>query len=436
MKVNLGCGTTYKEGYLNVDAFDTTVADKRMSATDLQLDDNSADEVYASQLIEHLGITGSIYTLSECFRALKPQKKLIIETPDLQRSFEIYVNGGREDRKQILPWIYGVDIPGMVHRFCFPEDLLEETLQKIGFTNICKEYICYDPYEPIVKIVCEKPAEYASYYCMATFRKHLFQNHMVDLDNQLTALEQERLLELFTEKVIDFFQTTNQKSIEELITKGGVQHPAMTKLLIEHLQKVTDKKITDNYGHVLTFLVNIDFPRCLLHSLSQTTGFVGEQHALFSTVYNLGVKSIEHLLYDNTQNSKSVLQNMSEQTTDEDSIPFFSPKLIMLHAHQFFSRGIKEFVCCEYAKAQELLEKALSYYRDDLLIYWNYARILRVQGTEDQAQKQYRHVQCLLDTNDYGKQGDALRQLVDTEIISSASTVSKQPIASVRDLTG
>ena len=88
MKLNLGCGGNYKKGYLNVDAFDDTVADEIMSATNLKIEDNKVDEIIADQLIEHLGIVGSIYSLSECFRVLKPGGKLIIETPDLQKTFE------------------------------------------------------------------------------------------------------------------------------------------------------------------------------------------------------------------------------------------------------------------------------------------------------------------------------------------------------------
>ena len=46
MKLNLGCGGDYKEGYINADAFDKTVADKIMFAYDLKFDDNSFDEIY------------------------------------------------------------------------------------------------------------------------------------------------------------------------------------------------------------------------------------------------------------------------------------------------------------------------------------------------------------------------------------------------------
>ena len=138
MKINLGCGGVYKKNYVNIDAYDQTVADEKMSAHDLKIDDSSVNEIIASQLIEHLGIIGSIYTFSECFRVLKPKGKLILETPDLKKSFNDFLTGDREARKNLLPWIYGVDMPGMQHRFCYPDDLLEETLQKIGFVNIKK----------------------------------------------------------------------------------------------------------------------------------------------------------------------------------------------------------------------------------------------------------------------------------------------------------
>ena len=142
MKLNLGCGGLYKKDYLNVDAFDDTVADKNMSALNLKLKDNSIATIEASQLIEHLGLINSIYALSECFRVLELNGALAIETPDIKTSFKKYINGDREDRKNLLTWIYGLETPGMQHKFCFPDDLLEEILRKIGFTNIKKTLLC------------------------------------------------------------------------------------------------------------------------------------------------------------------------------------------------------------------------------------------------------------------------------------------------------
>ena len=128
MKLNLGCGGEYKEGYINIDAFNSTVADELMSATALKFADNSIEIIEARQLIEHLGFIESIYALAECFRVLEPNGILIIETPDIMNSFKKYVEGDDEMRKNILPWIYGLETPGMQHKFCFPDVLLEKFL--------------------------------------------------------------------------------------------------------------------------------------------------------------------------------------------------------------------------------------------------------------------------------------------------------------------
>ena len=160
MKINLGCGGDYKKNFLNVDAFDSTIADEVMDANDLRFEDNSVDEIVLSQVIEHLGIAGSIYVLSECFRVLKPKGTLVIETPDIRSSFKKYLEGDRERRKNILPWIYGVDMPGMQHRFCFPDDLLKEILRDNGYADIKKDFIVYDEEQPILKVTCEKTQEY------------------------------------------------------------------------------------------------------------------------------------------------------------------------------------------------------------------------------------------------------------------------------------
>ena len=157
MKINLGCGGEYKENYLNIDAYNKTVADEIMDATDLKIDDNQAEKIIALQLIEHLGIIGSIHCLSECFRVLKPKGVLLIETPDLNESFIQFLNGDRMAKKNLLPWIYGVNMPGMLHKCCFPDDLMGEALNNIGFDNIKIERYTKEEYRPILKATCTKP---------------------------------------------------------------------------------------------------------------------------------------------------------------------------------------------------------------------------------------------------------------------------------------
>src|SRR5512136_1625227 len=129
MRLNLGCGKHYKEGFLNIDAFDTTVADRIMSVEDLRFPSNTIETIEANQLLEHLGYSHTIYALAEWFRVLKPGGTLRIETPDLESTMRTYLEGDHEVKKQTLTWIYGIETPGMEHRLCFPKILLKNLLK-------------------------------------------------------------------------------------------------------------------------------------------------------------------------------------------------------------------------------------------------------------------------------------------------------------------
>ena len=93
MKLNIGCGKIYKEGFVNIDAYDSTIADMIMPANNLIFPSNSIELIESIQLMEHLGLFNAIYALSEWFRVLKPDGVLIIETPNLEKSFKKFLDG-------------------------------------------------------------------------------------------------------------------------------------------------------------------------------------------------------------------------------------------------------------------------------------------------------------------------------------------------------
>ena len=404
MKLNLGCGGDYKKGYLNVDAYDSTVADELMSSIDLKLADNTVDEVLCSQLIEHLGIAGSIYSLSEIFRVLKSGKKLIIETPDLKTSFEKYLKGEREDRKNLLPWIYGVDIPGMIHRFCYPDDLLEETLKTIGFKNIKKEFIETDKYQPTLSVSCEKPSDYEGYQIITIFRKKLVKEKIVDLDNQLIALEQEKLIEFFINNINKFVKTGKQNYIEEIVIEGGVYSPIMTIMLLNELiqEDILKKKLVKNYIEVLEKLSELDFPNDLLQILMETQNFVGQQEKLFVTVCNLGKITVEKILdSEKKQEIINNLEKISNRMKSSEKIVFLSKKQIMLKSNHFFQIGYKKFILRDYESAINLFKESAKLYRNQIFIYWNLGRLLYLKGEKNESIHQYENALKVLELLDY-----------------------------------
>jgi len=416
MKLNLGCGGDYKKDYINIDAFDSTVADRIMPASDLELNDNTVDEILASQIIEHLGIAGSIHMLSECFRVLKPGKKLIIETPDLQKSFKKYVEGDRESRKNLLPWIYGVDIPGMIHRFCYPDDLLEEILEKIGFTNTKKEYFEIDPYEPVLKITCYKQKEFQSFQIAANFRKKLLSDENIDLDNQLTSLEKEELIDFFAHKIKIFMETKDIAILNEIIINGAIQSPRMTHIFLDLIlsKELISKEVVKDYFDILNFLDGVDFPNLLLHILRQTPEFVGEQEKLFKTICDFGARTIEKLLKsDKKEESMDNLKKISKSIDSYQKIAFFSQKLIMLKANRLFEIGTKEFILGNQKEATKKFMDSANLYRNQILTYWNLGRLLYLQDKKDEAIYHYKNALKLADIFDYKNKTNIKNSLED-----------------------
>lgn len=400
MKLNLGCGGIYKKDYLNVDAFDDTVADKKMSALDLKLKDNTAEEIITSQLIEHLGLISSIYALSECFRVLKPNGKLTIETPDIKTAFKKYINGDREDRKNLLPWIYGLETPGMHHKFCYPEDLLEETLKKIGFANIKKTFYEIDEHQPILKITCKKTSKNQHHQLITHFRKKIIQNKEINLQNQILTLEQEKLIDIFTSKIKKLYKNKEKnKVLDEITTEGAVHSPKMTHRLLKTIidEKLIPKETVEKHLDTTKILIKHDFPNILCYSLTEIPGFVGEQKRLYQTIKNMGKNTIKNLLNPSkkTSTTKS-LSKMNKKIKTQYKINFFSEQMLLTKANHFFRQGAKEFVLNRYDKAINKFKNSIQLYRDQILSYWNLARLCKLNNDIKQSKNHYKNTMDIL----------------------------------------
>lgn len=84
IKLNLGCGDDLRPGYVNVDKFpqdDTVVA---AEFPFLPFEDNYADEVILSHVLEHFGYADGVRLCQEIQRVLKPGGLAFIEVPDIQ----------------------------------------------------------------------------------------------------------------------------------------------------------------------------------------------------------------------------------------------------------------------------------------------------------------------------------------------------------------
>ena len=94
VKVHIGCGSHYFEGWCNVDYFESKDTDTHRgyvnvdvwaNALDLPASNSSIDLFQSSHVIEHLYRHQTIQVFKEFWRTLKPGGLVVTEMPDLQR---------------------------------------------------------------------------------------------------------------------------------------------------------------------------------------------------------------------------------------------------------------------------------------------------------------------------------------------------------------
>ena len=138
MKLHLGCGERYLEGYIHIDIDDFEHIDFKSSVADLNMiKDNSCDLIYASHVLEYFDLEEVGDVLLEWRSKLKKGGILRISVPNLQSLIKIYEN--TKDSTNILGplygrWNVGEDI--IYHRTVYDRDSLQSALEDNGYVDI------------------------------------------------------------------------------------------------------------------------------------------------------------------------------------------------------------------------------------------------------------------------------------------------------------
>lgn len=94
--LNVGCGTDYKKGWINID----NNSDNNIKKLDLNWDmrhslpfpENSVDFIFNEHFIEHLTVEEGQIAIKDLMRVLKPKGVMRIATPDLEVTIDKYLN--------------------------------------------------------------------------------------------------------------------------------------------------------------------------------------------------------------------------------------------------------------------------------------------------------------------------------------------------------
>lgn len=148
--LNMGCGTDYKKGWINID----NNSDHNIKKLDLNwdltkplpFDNESVDFIFNEHFIEHLTAEEGVASMRDCMRVLKPGGVLRMATPDLAVMIDKYKNVPISKDKSIkrfkLDFIktkaerINVGFRNWGHKWIYDWEELERRIKEAGFSKI------------------------------------------------------------------------------------------------------------------------------------------------------------------------------------------------------------------------------------------------------------------------------------------------------------
>lgn len=153
MKLHLGCGEVYLEGYINIDyplskhtAQLTSVADEFADLTKLNYKKETVEEVRLHHVFEHFPRTQAIALLASWHSWLKKGGRVHIEVPDFESTARLVLDPDtiEKDRKVATRHIFGSnEAPWAVHYDGWSKDRFTELFKTFGFKVDAVEQTAY-----------------------------------------------------------------------------------------------------------------------------------------------------------------------------------------------------------------------------------------------------------------------------------------------------
>jgi SAM-dependent methyltransferase len=178
MKLHLGNGTVYLEGWTNVDIVgklakdhpdivkhnsttvanyykrpfrqnkDNNVTDIIMDIRNLEFPENSADEILSVNVIDHMKKEEFLGTLQNWKKVLKPGGNLIIDVDDRKKQAQLLASA---ETIEEMEWAFRLLYcdhakPGRTHWWGYTPEYLLHILNHAGFTHVWtrNDYIAHD----------------------------------------------------------------------------------------------------------------------------------------------------------------------------------------------------------------------------------------------------------------------------------------------------
>lgn len=378
MKLNIGCGPFYKKGYVNVDPYEKIVADEFYPSWLLPYKDNTIDEIVSSQVVEHLGYIETLYSLSEWYRVLKNNGKMVIETVDLEKTLS--------NKSLDKNWLWGLGYQGMVHKYIFDENELTGLLAEIGFDimKIDKKMINN---KPVLRIVSKKSLNNFK-LIICHFRRRLLEEKIINL-NKITKCDvaYEKIFKSISEILAT--KNSDKKKIIELLKLIGSFNPKISKLFFSLLieKKLVfekDNKSLDKAIKISQQLEKEQLLSYLTYLFYKTKKATSLSRLVFERIKSLAFQYIEGLFLDNDKGKLltlklSIFGNL-KPPRKFPKLKHFSTSSLKELSSVYEAKGVKFFAKEKLSQAESFFKTSIRFNSESFFSYWNLARLYLVKG--------------------------------------------------------
>ena len=368
VRLHLGCGQIYKPGYVNIDLHDASVADIRADIMMLPFDSKSVDEIVAFHVVEHFDHINCKYLLGELWRVLKSGGEVVIETPDLERTYSKLLRLHGEAKVPALQWIFGIDSLGMQHKTGFTFDLLKALLEEAGFEDFRRENAGTHTYEHGLRITCRRVSTTPRTRFASRFRRNV---RSLGFDSYL-LIPLERTIERLLKSLPEADRLSRQIVVETLAMTATVS-PRLALILLNTLRETgwADGQQLDQLEPILrTFETEGLHMRAFgLWTRSRKSMPVELQFASF-------VERIESDLREAMKSGTECLDQIAYLLgTEARDIPALALELLMMESRKELNLGVRSFADGMHEEAETHLELAARMNPGSSLAHWNLARL-------------------------------------------------------------
>ena len=375
IKLNLGCGIYYKPGYINIDKFESEIADEVADICHLQYEDNSVNEIEASHIIEHFDVITLPFLIAEWFRVLKPNGKLVIEAPDFNRGYLKLLKERNLKKRNTRRFLFGIDLPGNTHKIGLTTKFLKNILISTGFTNLnsLKPQSFKD--QKNFRIQAQKPEKISllnKHGLITTFRTRIY-NEFKEFDVLfLDSVEKNCISVIEKHYDYDNREFFSIKSIASMAAIFALFHPKIAKIFLSLLPKVRTQSINTD---ILDYLEKINSPSMFLSLWKKWKKEKNDLFLNFTRFQDYWINRLSKFLTTNAINKNisdtlTYLSNIQGEECD-----YFSLELIEIKALKLTNLGIKSFVAKKYRKSHKFFKKSLKFVPNNALNNWNLARL-------------------------------------------------------------